>query len=131
VPALVASLLDGRCDVALGTRFLTPAGTETMPRGRKALLRLAVLFTRLTTGLPVTDTHNGLRAFIAPVAARIALRHRRMAHASEILNWIHHEGLRWCEVPVTITYSPYSLGKGQRASAAVDIVWDLVTGRMR
>lgn len=131
VPALVASLLDGRCDVALGTRFLTPAGAESMPRGRKAMLRLAVLFTRLTTGLPVTDTHNGLRAFSAPVAARITLRHRRMAHASEILSWIHREGLRWCEVPVNITYSPYSLGKGQRASAAVDIVWDLVTGRMR
>ena len=74
---------------------------------------------------------DGLRAFSAPVAARITLRHRRMAHASEILSWIHREGLRWCEVPVTVTYSPYSLGKGQRASAAVDIVWDLVTGRMR
>ena len=54
-----------------------------------------------------------------------------MAHASEILSWIHREGLRWCEVPVTVTYSQYSLAKGQRGMAAVDIIWDLVTGRMR
>jgi glycosyltransferase involved in cell wall biosynthesis len=131
VPGLVASLLDGQHDVALGTRFATPAGTESMPRGRRALLRLAILFTRLTTGLRVTDTHNGLRALSAPVAARLHMRHRGMAHASEILGWIHRERLRWCEVPVNITYSSYSLAKGQRGVAAVDIVWDLVTGRMR
>ena len=127
----MAKLVGGESDVALGTRFASRRGTESMPRDRRALLRLAVLFTRLTSGLRVTDTHNGLRAFSAPAAARLEIRHRGMAHASEILGWIHREQMRWCEVPVTITYSSYSLGKGQRGMAAVDIVWDLVTGRMR
>jgi glycosyltransferase involved in cell wall biosynthesis len=131
VASLVAELLDGRYDVALGSRFLTPAGAATMPRGRKLLLRLATLFTRYSTGLRTTDTHNGLRAITAQAAAGLRIRHCGMAHASEIMSWIHREGLRWCEVPVTITYSPYSLSKGQRGTAAVDIVWDLVTGRMR
>jgi glycosyltransferase involved in cell wall biosynthesis len=131
VATLVGKLLDGDLDVALGSRFLEPAGTESMPRGRKALLRLAVLFTRLTAGLAVTDAHNGLRAFTAASAASLRLRHCRMAHASEIYAWIRREGLRWCEVPVTVTYSSYSLRKGQRGFAAVDIVWDLVMGRMR
>ncbi len=131
VAALVSALVDGRHDVALGTRFASPEGAASIPRGRKAMLRLAILFTRFTTGLRVTDTHNGLRAFTAETAALLRIRQGGMAHASEILSWVHGQRLRWCEVPVTITYSDYSLGKGQRGAAAVDILWDLVTGRLR
>ena len=35
------------------------------------MLRCAVMFTKLTTGLQVTDTHNGLRAFTADAAALV------------------------------------------------------------
>ena len=39
----------------------------------------------LTTGLRLTDTHNGLRAMSRSGAAAIRLRQNRMAHASEFL----------------------------------------------
>ena len=58
-------------------------------------------------------------------AQTINLRQNRMAHASEILDQIAASGLKYVEVPITIEYSPYSLGKGQRSSAAVDILIDL------
>ena len=41
VPALVASLLDDRYDVALGSRFLTPGGAESMPRGAQGAAQAA------------------------------------------------------------------------------------------
>jgi hypothetical protein len=53
-----------------------------------------------------------------------------MAHASEILDQIANSGLTYVEVPVTIDYSGYSLGKGQRSSAAVDILLDLYARRL-
>src|SRR5436190_10198979 len=59
--ALVAPIRDGRADVVLGSRFLEPR--SAVPPTRRALLKLAILFTRATSGLRVTDAHNGLRAF--------------------------------------------------------------------
>jgi hypothetical protein len=87
-----------------------------------------VLFTRLTTRLPVTDAHNGLRAFTRGAADQIRWRADRMAHASEIPDAIRRHRLRFVEVPVRITYSAYSLGKGLRGSDAVRVVVDYLFG---
>jgi hypothetical protein len=53
------------------------------------------LFTRLTTGLQVSDIHNGLRAMTRRGAAALELRQNRMAHASECLSQIGSSGLRY------------------------------------
>src|SRR5207253_1589304 len=67
IPRLVRVLTREHRDVALASRFL---GREAlgMPRSKRLLLKGAVLYMRLTTGLPITDAHNGLRAFRAEVA---------------------------------------------------------------
>jgi polyprenyl-phospho-N-acetylgalactosaminyl synthase len=54
-----------------------------------------------------------------------------MAHASEIVEQIAKHGLRWVEAPVTIRYTEYSVAKGQRSSAALRIVVDLMVGKLR
>ena len=56
-----------------------------MLRLRRIMLRLAVVFTRLHSGLAVSDTHNGLRLFTRAAALRLRITQPRMAHASEIL----------------------------------------------
>jgi polyprenyl-phospho-N-acetylgalactosaminyl synthase len=123
----IARLLDAlrqeRADFALGSRFL--GQTYNLPTLRRWLLQAATVFTRLTTGLRLTDSHNGLRAFTRNGAAAIRLRQNRMAHASEILVEIAHSGLRYVEVPVTIEYTAYSLAKGQRIGDSVAILLDL------
>jgi glycosyltransferase involved in cell wall biosynthesis len=131
IPRLLAPLVSGDADVALGTRFARSETAAVIPRGRRWLLRVGVAFTRLSTRLAVTDTHNGLRAFTAPAVSRLRIEQAGMAHASEILHCIHRQGLRWREVPVTVDYTSYSARKGQRHSGAIEILWDLVAGRMR
>jgi glycosyltransferase involved in cell wall biosynthesis len=123
IPRLVDALRRGRADFALGSRFL--GQTYTLPWLRRWLLQAATVFTRLTTGLSLTDSHNGLRALTRQGAAAIRLRQNRMAHASEILNEIARSGLRYVEVPVTIEYTAYSLAKGQRIGDSVTILLDL------
>jgi glycosyltransferase involved in cell wall biosynthesis len=117
------------CDVVLGSRFL--GQTISMPATRRVLLRVAIWFTRATTGLALTDTHNGLRVFTAAAAEKINISHNGMAHASEILEQIARLRLRYVEAPMTVTYTPYSLQKGQRASNAVSILIDLVFDRLK
>ena len=63
-------------------------------------------------------------------ASRIGLKQNRMAHASEILHQMARSGLAYVEVPVTIEYSAYSLGKGQTLSESLAILIDLFARRM-
>ena len=126
VDRLIQPVLEGKADVALGSRFLDPSHIKAIPLRRRWLLRQATLFTRLSTGLQVTDTHNGLRCFSRAAAQSIQIRHRRMAHASEILLELKRLGLRFVEVPVHITYTSYSIQKGQSIWGAFLILRDLM-----
>jgi glycosyltransferase involved in cell wall biosynthesis len=131
IPALTAPVEAGLCDVVLGSRFAVSDSRfkiqeSKMPPFRRITLKVGLLFTRLTTGLKLTDTHNGLRAFSREAAAGLDLRCDRMAHASEILEEIARHKWRYREVPVTIKYTDYSLKKGQKFSGAFRIVRDLI-----
>jgi glycosyltransferase involved in cell wall biosynthesis len=126
--ALVEPIRAGQVDVALGSRFL--GKTIGMHASRWVILKLAVLFTRLFSGIRVTDTHNGLRAFCRRAAQKIRITQDRMAHASEILDRIARENLRFCEVPVTIRYTEETRRKGQSSWNAVKIAGELVLGRL-
>ena len=48
------------------------------------------------------------------------------AHATEIIDQISEQDLRYQEVPVTVRYTPYSLGRGQSNANALKIVWRLI-----
>jgi glycosyltransferase involved in cell wall biosynthesis len=128
IERLVAALREAHADFALGSRFL--GHTVALPAARRLLLRAATIFTQLTTGLRLTDTHNGLRAMTRRGASRIRLRQNRMAHASEILAQIAASGLPYVEVPVRIEYTAYSLAKGQRLGDALAILFDLFARRL-
>ena len=127
VDTLLAPLLAGRADVALGSRFI--GTTEGMPPLRRVILGAAVVFTRLASGARVSDTHNGLRAFTRAAAAKLDIRLDRMAHASEILDQIVRHELRYEEVPVHVRYTEYSRRKGQSSLSALRILADYVLGR--
>jgi glycosyltransferase involved in cell wall biosynthesis len=128
IARLTAALAEDRADFALGSRFLGQA--PNLPALRRLMLQAATLFTRLTTGLAVTDTHNGLRAMTNRGAAAIRLRQNRMAHASEFLSQIAASGLAYVERPVTIEYTAYSLAKGQNMRDAMLILLDLFARRL-
>lgn len=116
-------------DVALGSRFKGEA--IGMPPVRRLVLRLAVLFTRATTGLDVTDCHNGFRVFTASAARQLRIRQNRMAHASEILEEIARKRMPYVEVPVTIRYTDYSKAKGQSSFNSFNILLDLILHWLR
>jgi glycosyltransferase involved in cell wall biosynthesis len=128
IARLIAALGESGADFALGSRFL--GHSPNLPRARALMLAAATWFTRATTGLGVTDAHNGLRAMTLRGAQRIRLRQNRMAHGSEILHQIAQSRLGYVEVPVTIEYSAYSLAKGQKLRDALIILVDLFARSM-
>jgi len=124
IDAMFVALEDSGADVALGSRFL--GDTVNMPPLRRFALRAAVLYTRWQTRSEFSDAHNGLRLFTAYAARTCRMTQPGMAHASEILSAIARRKLRYVEVPTTITYSEYSLAKGQSLTNSVKILFDLL-----
>ena len=115
-------------DIVVGSRFLGVA--QDIPPLRRLVLKLAVIFTRLTSGVNLTDAHNGLRLLTRHAAQRLRIRQNRMAHASEIVEQVGALGLSIAEAPVTIVYTAYSLRKGQKLSNAINILAELFMARL-
>ena len=59
------------------------------------------------------------------VASKLHIKQPGMAHASEIIQSIAHFNWRYKEVPVEITYSTYSLAKGQSGWQGFKVLFDL------
>lgn len=131
IEMLVQELVATQSDVVLGSRFREGMLALNIPRIKLFSLKLAVLFTRFTTGLNITDTHNGFRAFTRTAAAKIEITQNRMSHASQILDQVAKLKLRYIELPVTIRYTDYSMAKGQSLWNSVNILWDSLVGRLK
>jgi glycosyltransferase involved in cell wall biosynthesis len=128
IDRLVAALDKDNADIAIGSRFLELQ--SNVPALRRLMLRIATMFMRMTSGVALTDAHNGLRAMRRSAAERIHLTIDGMAHASEIVDQIYRLHLRVIEVPVVIHYSEYSLRKGQSSLAAFRIAFDYLMKRI-
>lgn len=131
IARMVNALEQAHAEVALGSRFIKGGKAVGIGAVKQAVLKLAIYFTRLTSGLKVSDTHNGLRVFTRNAARRIHIHQNRMAHASEILVEIAAQRIAYCEVPVNISYTAYSKVKGQSVWNSVNIVWDIFTRKIR
>jgi len=127
IGALVAPIINGEVEVTLGSRFL--GETRDMPWSRYAILKAGIVFTKYFSGISLTDTHNGFRAFSRNAIQQIQITHPRMAYASEILEEIVRHQISYKEVPVTISYSRETLTKGQSSWEAFRITGHLLTGR--
>lgn len=111
-------------DVVLGSRFLD---NRTKPGLIKRLvLRGAVWYSNLTSGVRLTDAHNGLRVIGREACEKITIEQNRMAHASELIEEIGRHQLTVREHPVHILYTDYSRAKGQSVLNSVNIVIDML-----
>jgi len=130
IPALIAPILAGSCEVTLGSRFLNAADLELVPWSKRMVLRIGRIVSGLTAGVWLTDTHNGFRAFSQKAAEQLDLRETGFAYATELLDQLRKKRLSYQEVPSTIRYSEYSRQKGQKISNSFNIVWDLILRRV-
>jgi glycosyltransferase involved in cell wall biosynthesis len=124
VAPMIGLLEQGHAQIVFGSRFLDRR--SNVGAAKRVVLSAAVAYTRMTTGLALTDTHNGLRSFTREVAAALDLQMNGMAHASELLHLVAEKGFSYREVPVHIRYTEYSRAKGQPLINGVNIIFDLL-----
>ena len=120
---IVSPIKENKADIVFGTRFQDDK--TKMPLLKRIILKLAIRYTNLSTGVPLTDAHNGFRAMNRAALNEMKLNLNGMAHASEIVAIAHKSNLRITEIPVEILYTKYSKAKGQSILNSINILSDL------
>lgn len=111
---------DHSLDIVLWSRFIEKTDTN-VPFFRRIILFLAKIFTYLLSWIYLTDSHNWYRVFKYSILDKIYISMDWMEYASEFMESIYKNKLKYKEVPVNIEYSEYSLWKGQKNFNAINI----------
>lgn len=128
VVAMVHRIREADIEVLIGSRFL--GSVDGMSTSRRALLRAAVFFERATSGISLTDAHQGLRVFRRSFAQILDLKAHDMRWASEFLTRMAEHQTNFAEFPVHIVYTDYSRSKGQKSINSVNIGMDVLINKV-
>jgi len=120
---IISPIKENKADIVFGTRFQDDK--TKMPFLKRIILKMAIRYTNLSTGVPLTDAHNGFRAMNRTALNEMQLNLNGMSHASEIVAIAHKANLRIAETPVEILYTKYSKAKGQSILNSINILSDL------
>ena len=98
--ALLEPLVEGRAELAIGSRFLAGSGDYRAPLPRRLGMFFFSLLTSLVLGRKLSDTTSGLRAYGWRVM-RLCLDYFPQDFPdAPLLIWLARNGVPWVEVPV-------------------------------
>ena len=122
--ALAKEILKCQEEIIFGTRFL---GFENeIPKVRRFLLKVITKITNLLSGLKLTDTHNGLKAYKIEVLDKLNTDLYGSAFETGLIFSIAKQKITYKEISTQIKYTNYSLQKGQRLRSGLIILEDLM-----
>lgn len=111
---LVGPVAAGRCDLAVGSRYLEEASRGDTPLNRFLVRRGVIAILRRTLGGSPTDPLCGYRCFARAALTRIRLRGNRYEPELETVIQASRAGLRVVEVPIARIYGPGTSRMGAR-----------------
>ena len=99
---VIAPVLHGKADIALGSRYL--GATSLVPQHRILGHKLFNFLSNSMSGVSVTDSQSGFRAFSPRAIEDLAFRSRGFSVESEMQFLARERKLEVVEVPITIRY---------------------------
>lgn len=103
IPKLVSPILKGEADLVNGSRYLNDLG-RNIPIYRRVGLRVLDRFTNLNSGVKITDSQSGFRAFSASTKDVFRFNAQGMTIENEMLADAGKSGLRIIEVGIGVRY---------------------------
>lgn len=104
----IVEKLNGGFEVILGNRFIKK---NRIPFFNRLGNFLANILTYLIYGLWVGDSQSGFRGYNKKALDKLELLSDQYDFDSEVIREIVHHQLKFCEVPIDVFYTPYSLSK--------------------
>ncbi|MDI6842460.1 MAG: glycosyltransferase family 2 protein [Methanothermobacter wolfeii] len=103
IPKLMEPIIRGEADIVNGSRYLH-GSDENTPRYRRVGQKILDTATNISTGLEITDTQSGFRAFSSKTIPHFRFRDPGFVVESEMLADAAEAGLRIMEVEVGVRY---------------------------
>lgn len=102
IPTVAEPILQGQADVVVGSRFLSVK--SKIPVWRQFGQHALNIATNAASGVAITDTQSGYRAFSQAALEMMRFRSKGLAVESEMQFLLSGAGLRVAEVPITVQY---------------------------
>jgi glycosyltransferase involved in cell wall biosynthesis len=103
IPRLVAPIIEGEAEMVNGSRYITGLKKST-PAYRRIGQAILDRFTNINSGLKITDSQSGFRAFAASTFKHFRFNAQGMAIESEMLADAGNAGIRIKEVEIGVRY---------------------------
>lgn len=103
IPLLAKPVLEDRADMVVGSRFMP--GNGSVPPVRALGLRLVTMLSNVGSGLPLSDSQTGFRAFSRRALGQISFTADGFSVESEMQFLAQQLKLRTVEVPITCAYA--------------------------
>ena len=103
IPKLIAPIIEGNADIVNGSRYLNGLDKST-PFYRRVGQTILDRFTNINSGIHITDSQSGFRAFAASTIEVFRFNAPGMAIESEMLADAGKAGLRIKEVEIGVRY---------------------------
>jgi glycosyltransferase involved in cell wall biosynthesis len=102
IPWILAPVLDNQADIVVGSRYLEKQGR--VPRHRIWGHQAFTSMTNLLSGIHVTDSQSGFRAFSRTAVSALTFSSNGFSVESEMQFQAREHGLRLVEAPITAYY---------------------------
>lgn len=110
IEALVDKLITDDLDIVIGSRFLS---ANDIPLTRIFYNKIANIIAHMATGIRVSDSQSGMKAFTAEFAQKSKLQHCGFEFCIELLRYIGTHQAKYAEVPIQVMYNKETMDKGQ------------------
>lgn len=103
IPSVLQPIIDGQADITIGSRFLDIR--SEIPSYRLVGQHGLTLMTNLASGVSVTDSQSGFRAFSAAALEHLFFSKGGFSIESEMQFLVSEHRLRVAEVPIKVIYA--------------------------
>jgi len=102
IDVVLKPIIENKADICIGSRFLEK--NDNIPKYRKIGIKTITGITNVSTGLKISDSQSGFRAYNKKVLEKIIPSELGMGVSTEILIKSKKENFRISETPITISY---------------------------
>ena len=124
---LIKPIVDRRVAITIGSRMLNAKG---MPTIKKVTNKMANLITFIFSGIWVSDSQSGFRAYSKDAINLINIKTTGYEYCTEVFSEISNHHLKFIEIPIKVIYSDHSKSKGQSVANSINILIKLITNNL-
>lgn len=127
IPVIIQPIIDGQCDVVIGSRFLR---TAAIARYRKFGIAVITWAYNFGCAKKIVDAQSGFRAYSRKAAEALHITYPGFGFSIQTLVQIRKQGLKIAEQPISCIY--HDAGSTLNPIAhGLNVLWSVIKIRLR